>query len=169
MTILSRPPESWKRPAMPKGVKAAVFVRQGGKCAESGVKLGSIGGVPFEYDHRPGLWERKFDTEARNGKGDTIPASNDPEFIQAIAVTAHKARSAIDTGRRSKEDRITGRTKTRDKSARFAPPPRGVEVLRPAEPEKKPGRSYTWPKRGLKSRNTLRRRPHSEVTTGESQ
>lgn len=158
MTILPKPPLYWKRPHMPNGVKAAVFHRQQGFCADTGAKLG-VAGEKFEYDHRPGLWERKFDPEAREGLGDTIPPANDPDFIQAIVLKSHKARSALDTARRSKEKRITGQTKTRDKSERFAPPPRGVDVLRSDKPKEKTGRQYPWPKRALKSRNTLRRRP----------
>ncbi|MBX3490854.1 hypothetical protein [Parvibaculum sp.] len=160
---LPRPPAGWKRPAMPKRVKAAVFVRQGGLCADTGVKLG-VGDDKFEYDHRPALWEREFDPDARRGLGDTIPPANDPDHIQAVVCRSHKARSAKDTARRSKENRITGATRGRDKSDRFAPPARGVDVLRPEKPKEKTGRRYDWPKRALQSRNNLARRTRPEPT-----
>jgi hypothetical protein len=104
MTILPTPPANWKRPAMPKRVKAAVFDRQKGKCADTRVKIG-LGFQPCEYDHRPALCARRFDTEARDGKGDTIPASNDSDFIDALTVSAHKARTFGPGG----EKRITTR------------------------------------------------------------
>ncbi|MBX3504472.1 MAG: hypothetical protein KF895_03260 [Parvibaculum sp.] len=135
---------------MPATVKLQVVINQEGRCKATGERLGLISEV--EFDHRPALYEREFDPEARDGQGDTVPAANDPAYIDAIKKHAHKGRTARDAGRRAKEARITGQTKTRDKSDRFAPPPRGVDVLRPENPEKKPGRKYHWPKRELKSR-----------------
>lgn len=84
--ILDRPPKDWKRPTMPKGVVARVFTAQGGRCKVSGDKL-----MPgcTQYDHRPPLSERKFDTEA----WDTIPRANDPAFIEALTTKAHDKRT----------------------------------------------------------------------------
>jgi hypothetical protein len=155
MTILPTPPANWKRPAMPKGVKATVFARQGGKCADDpSVKIG-IGAEPCEFDHRPGLWERKFDTEARDGKGDTIPPANDPDFIQAVAVPAHRRRTKVDAGRKAKEARITGK-----KAHRFCGPARGTDIgqERDRAPVRKGPRI---PSRGF--RKDITRRVNGEV------
>lgn len=152
MTILPRPPESWKRPAMPAKVRLQVVINQEGRCKATGEKLGLISEV--EFDHRPALYEREFDAEAN----DTRPPANDPGFIEAIKTDAHKARTARDAGRRAKEKRITGQTKGRDKSDRFAPLPTGADVL---EPEDHAGVSRApkkqWPNRKLQSRGFERR------------
>jgi len=162
MTILPAPPPDWKRPAMPKGVKATVFQRQGGKCAESDVKIG-VGFEPCEYDHRPPLFARQFDTEARGGKGDTIPACNDPAFIQAVTCAVHKMRTSgpgytsygSDAHERAKGKRITGK-----KAARFSGPPRGVDIgTEPVREPKKPGK--TIQSRGFDK--TRRRKLNGEV------
>lgn len=80
--ILDRPPPEWKRPDIPKRVKAAVLLDQGGKCRRTGVKL-EKGNTQF--NHIPELWERQFDTE----RWDTIPAANNPVFIEAVTIGAH--------------------------------------------------------------------------------
>jgi hypothetical protein len=132
MTILPRPPENWKRPAMPAKVRLQVVINQEGRCKATGEKLGHISDV--EFDHRPALYERQFDTEAN----DTVPASNDAAYIEAIRKDAHKARTARDSGRRAKENRITGKTKGGKKVARFKPLPMGEAVgdAKPGRPEK---------------------------------
>lgn len=123
---LPRPPAGWKRPAMPATVKLQVIINQEGRCKATGERLGLISDV--EFDHRPALWEREFDVAARDGEGDTIPAANDPAYIEAVRKAAHRSRTTVDAKRRSKEARITGKTKTRNKADRFAPLPTGVDV-----------------------------------------
>lgn len=84
--ILDRPPKDWKRPGIPKRVKAKVMLAQGGRCKATGEKLERRN---THFDHRPELWERKFDTEA----WDTIPPANSPDDIEAITVAAHDIRT----------------------------------------------------------------------------
>ena len=117
MTILPAPPPDWKRPAIPARVKLQVLLNQDGRCKATGERLGLIDNV--EFDHRPALWERRFDTET----GDTIPPANDPAGIEAIAKAPHKHRTKVDAGRRAKVNRITGK-----KAARFSGPARGIDV-----------------------------------------
>lgn len=130
MTILPAPPPDWKRPAIPARVKLQVLLNQDGRCKATGERLGLIDNV--EFDHRPALWERRFDTET----GDTIPPANDAASIEAIAIDPHKHRTKVDAGRRAKVNRITGK-----KSARFAGPARGISVGTETVSEpKKPGK-----------------------------
>lgn len=122
MAILQTPPTNWARPAIPKKIKALVMLRQGGRCKVLNVKIGE-GFAKVEFDHRPALWERKFDTEARGGRGDTIPPANDPDAIDALSVDAHKPRTKRDAGRKAKGERCAG-----DKAERFRGPAMGVDV-----------------------------------------
>lgn len=109
MAILDRPPKDWKRPTMPCKVKLEVLIRQEGKCAQTGDKLGSIENTQF--DHRPALWERPFDTTTN----DTIPPANDPAAIDACTKAGHKFRThgngattaGSDSHRRAKINRFT--------------------------------------------------------------
>lgn len=109
MTILDRPPSDWKRPAMPVRIKLDVVIRQEGKCRQTGEKLGTLANTRF--DHRPALWERKFDTVA----DDTIPPANDPAFIDACTIAGHDVRThgngattvGSDSHRRAKIKRMT--------------------------------------------------------------
>jgi hypothetical protein len=109
MAILDCPPKDWKRPAIPTRVKLDVVIRQEGKCRQTGDKLGTLDNTNF--DHRPALWERKFDTVA----GDTVPPANDPAFIEACTIAGHKVRThgngattaGSDSHRRAKIRRIT--------------------------------------------------------------
>lgn len=109
MTILDCPPKDWKRPAIPTRVKIEVIIRQEGKCAQSKEKLGTLENTNF--DHRPALWERKFDSAAF----DTIPPANDPAFIEACTIAGHKVRThgngattaGSDSHRRAKIKRMT--------------------------------------------------------------
>jgi hypothetical protein len=107
--ILDRPPKDWKRPAIPTLVKLDVVIRQEGKCKQSGDKLGTLRNTQF--DHRPAIWERKFDTVAN----DTVPPANDPAFIEACTIAGHKVRThgngattvGSDSHRRAKIKRFT--------------------------------------------------------------
>ena len=131
MTILQTPPKNWKRPAMPVNVKLQVCINQKGRDKETGEHLGDVKNVQF--DHRPALWERKFDTEARDGQGDTIPPANDPDYIEAVKIETHKKRTKIDSKRKAKGERIAGK-----KADRFRGTARGIEIGQ--EPAPKPKR-----------------------------
>lgn len=86
--ILDRPPPDWKRPGTPSlGLQVRVLLRM----------LGLL--MDVQWDHRPPLERRKFDTEAN----DTIPPANDPEHIEAITPAEHDRRSNGPGG----EQRIT--------------------------------------------------------------
>lgn len=147
---LPRPPAGWKRPAMPAQVKLQVVINQEGRCKATGEKLGLISEV--EFDHRPALWEREFNPDARDGHGDTIPSANDPAYIDAIKKDAHGKRTSRDSGRRAKEDRITGKTKGGKKADRFKPLPTGADVLEPEDNSRQRERRYQWPTRKIESR-----------------
>lgn len=87
--ILDRPPPDWKRPGTPPlHVQVAVLLRQLG-----------LEGKKVEFEHRPALWERRFDTVTR----DTIPPSQDPAHIYALTAEAHD----VATHGRGGEKRIT--------------------------------------------------------------
>ncbi|MHC2250965.1 hypothetical protein ACVILK_000657 [Bradyrhizobium embrapense] len=132
MTILDRPPAEWKRPAMPCRVKLEVLIRQGGRCAQTKEKLGSVENTQF--DHRPALWEREFDTAT----DDTIPPANDPAFIDACTIAGHKTRThgngattvGSDSHRRAKIKRMTD--------------------PKPAKPKRKIQGRSTFPKRKVR-------------------
>ncbi len=107
--ILDCPPTNWKRPAIPAKVKLDVVIRQLGRCKQTGDKLGTLKNTQF--DHRPALFERKYDTVA----DDTIPPANDPAFIEACTIAGHKVRThgtgattvGSDSHRRAKVKRMT--------------------------------------------------------------
>lgn len=86
---------------MPPQVKCQVLINQQGRCKATGERLGDIKHVQF--DHRPALWERKFDDVA----WDTVPAANDPAFIDAIKIDEHAVRTKKDATRRAHERRVT--------------------------------------------------------------
>lgn len=85
--ILPGPPKDWKRPTMTVRVKVQVVINQAGRCKATGEGLGLAEHVQF--DHRPALWERQFDTTTN----DTIPPSNDAGHIEAITTAAHDKRT----------------------------------------------------------------------------
>ena len=153
---LPRPPAGWKRPAMPATVKLQVVINQEGRCKATGEKLGPISEV--EFDHRPALYEREFDPDARDGQGDTTPPANDPDYIDAIKKDAHKGRTARDAGRRAKEARITGKTKGGKKADRFKPLPTGEDVFEADGHAGMIRKGSSWPKgRKLQSRGFRKR------------
>lgn len=106
--ILDRPPKGF-RPAIPCKVKLEVLIRQEGRCAQTKERLGRVDNTNF--DHRPALWERKYDTVAK----DTIPQANNPDFIEACTLAGHKIRThgtgattvGSDSHRRAKIKRMT--------------------------------------------------------------
>lgn len=109
MTILDCHPKGWKRPAIPTRIKIEIIIRQDGRCKQTGDRLGTLKNTQF--DHRPAIWERKFDTVAN----DTIPPANDPAFIEACTIEGHKIRThgkggttvGSDSHRRAKIKRFT--------------------------------------------------------------
>src|SRR5436190_2176055 len=69
----------WKRPGTPTlGVQVQVLLRQLG-----------LAGRRVNWDHRPPVSERKFDTQA----WDTIPRAQDPAHIEAIDADTHDRRT----------------------------------------------------------------------------
>ncbi|WP_454629660.1 hypothetical protein [Bradyrhizobium cenepequi] len=159
MTILDRPPLEWKRPPIPCKVKLQVLINQGGRSAVDGEKLGRIEDTNF--DHRPPLEARKFDTKA----WDTIPPANDPAHIEAITDAQHDRRTngpggtrrittrGSDTGERARTRKIQ-RSHVEHQTAMKAkakgqPRPKSAKPKRPIR-----GRS-TFPKgRGFQSRRS---------------
>jgi hypothetical protein len=98
--ILDRPPKGWKRPKMSAMIEFIAMRR----------KLQELLGGPIEFDHRPALWERKFDTASN----DTIPPSNNPYCIEVVSKAEHRFRTfgtkatsaGSDAHRRAKEKRL---------------------------------------------------------------
>lgn len=112
----------------------------------------------YEYDHRPPLQDRPYDTEA----SDFIPPQHDPHKIELVTIGAHDERSfgrkegaaktvttaGSDANRRSKESDI--RERLADFNVRMA-----AKAGRAPQPEP---RKSNWPKgRKLRSRGFERR------------
>lgn len=171
--ILDRPPPEWKRPSMTADVRQAVLRAQDRKCKISGAPLEKGG---FAYDHRPPLHDRKFDTV----KWDTIPAANDPKFIQAIINGEHrfltsgrrgdkKVSSRLgDVGRMRHDDRV--REKHEAFLERQASKRRGKKLDKRVRDLHETRRQ--WPTRKIKSRGFApyvrkrdRRKPRGENAT----
>ncbi len=76
-----------KRKNIPKSVKAAVLVRQGGRCGECGVNFTNDDKI--EWDHRPAIVMRAINVEGT----DYHPPQNDPEYIQALHKLCHLKRT----------------------------------------------------------------------------
>lgn len=151
MTILDRPPAGWKRPTMSAVAKLQSVLNQRGQCAETGVRLEQV--KDCRFDHRPALWERKFDTET----GDTIPPANDPAFIDVVSIKGHDIRThgpggerrittaGSDSGRRSKGERLEAEHNAFRR-----------RVLAPVEREEgerlPDKRRHRWPKRSIQTK-----------------
>ena len=69
--------------------------------APTGEPLDAIG-AGIEFDHRPCLSERQYDSEL----DETIPAANDPAFIVALPASNHHAISGQDNVRIKKTARL---------------------------------------------------------------
>jgi hypothetical protein len=144
MVILDRPPADWKRPSIPLGAKVQVLLR-----------LVGFG----HFDHRPALWERRFDTETN----DTIPPANDPNAIEFIPVGEHDIRThgpggekrittaGSDSNRRAKGRRLE--TKWREFTAAMAAKVTGSPASQPDRRKRKiPNRPFPKTKRKLGGR-----------------
>lgn len=163
--LLPGPPKGWKRPAMTVQTKLAVVLRQEGRCKATGVKFGDVKDIRF--DHRPAIYERAYDGVAN----DTVPACNDPKFIEAVTAASHDDRTfgtggttlGGDLGRAAR-GRSAGEAELRHRAAMAekAGDRRGAKKLlagvRPARRRTKAkitNRKNAWPPRGarkLKSR-----------------
>lgn len=132
MTILDRPPKEWKRKGWNSTVRLQVLLNQQGRCKATGERLGDIADVRF--DHRPPLFERRFDTEA----WDTVPAENDPAHIEAITKAEHDRRTfgtkattaGSDLHRKAKAERIV-------REGKRPPPAVGLKPDHQDEPERR--------------------------------
>lgn len=130
----AQPPKGWRK-AIPKAVKLAVRERQKQCCAICGERLlPKIAHALTEFDHRPALTARGWDG------ADTIPAANDPAFIEALHVACHRVRTKADISTRAKTIR---RQKAED-------------AFQAALAGKSPGKKRT-PKGSIRSRNNLRK------------
>jgi hypothetical protein len=82
------------RKAIPVKVKlAAALINSITAGTPSSIEAAINIAYAMEFDHRPPLCERPYDTEA----GDFIPAQNDPRYIDALDKDYHQERT---TGRR---------------------------------------------------------------------
>lgn len=132
--ILDRPPADWKRPGTPPlHVQVKVLLRQLG-----------LEGKKVEWDHRPPVSERQFDTVTR----DTIPPSQDPAHIEAIDEDEHDRRTNGPGG----EKRITtlgsdthNRKRTRDLTAEQAEFVRKMLHKRPGRRRRRTGKIPSRP------------------------
>lgn len=88
----ANPPEppfriSDHRRSIPAWVKLQVILNQGARCKMTGHVF--VDARAIRFDHRPALWERKFDP----GTGDFVPPQNDPAFIEAVESKEHDRRT----------------------------------------------------------------------------
>lgn len=104
------PPTGWRGPAMPVRVKLDVVIRQEGKCASTGERLGTL--AETQFDHRPPIHERRWDPVAQ----DTIPPVNDPAHIFAVKVKAHREETKRDVRRMGKVRRLRETTADHDEA-----------------------------------------------------
>lgn len=166
--LVQGPPKGFRK-AIPTAVKLDVVIRQEGKCKACGEKLGTL--KDTQFDHDPPIQLRTWDEEAQ----DTVPPSNDPEFIFAKHDDCHQAKT---TGRRgtSKLNAIDGdqqriaklRRQEEKRQEEFRRSLLSRDGEEPPPPVKtKPKRK--WPKRPLRSRgfNDGNRRNQARDTGAE--
>lgn len=141
---VSAPPVGFRK-AIPVAVRLDAVIRQEGRCKACGERLGKL--AETEFDHVPALQLRCWDPDLL----DSIPAANDPEYIQAKHKDCHKAKT---TGRKgeSKLNAIHGDTAQIAKLRRVTQSE--IEFRRrllakgePEPEEDKPQRKSRWPKR----------------------
>lgn len=90
------PPVGFRK-AIPTTVRLDVVIRQEGRCKTCREKLGVL--ADTQFDHTPALQLRQWDQDI----GDTVPAANDPEYIEA----KHKDCHAIKTTGRTGESKLS--------------------------------------------------------------
>ncbi len=89
------PPKGFRK-EIPCSVKVDVVIRQDGRCATCGERLGTLRDTQF--DHEPALQLRTFDPDAY----DTIPPANDPEALKGKHKNCHLVKT---TGRAARATR----------------------------------------------------------------
>src|SRR5258706_4707541 len=107
MTILTSPPTNWKRPQIPVSTQAMLllkFMKESNlrlpeprewKTLKSLIRLikkiiiKKLGWKEVNIDHRPDLMARKYCSETN----DTIPAANDPNYLEVLSKADHDART----------------------------------------------------------------------------
>lgn len=116
--VVALPPTGWRPPPLKVSAKLDIVIRQEGKCAITGHKLGTLRETRF--DHRPPVHEREWDEAAQN----TIPPANavtittdagERQLIFAIDRRKHEVITGADNMRMSKVDRLRERTTAHDK------------------------------------------------------
>lgn len=142
MTILDRPPNEWKRKGWDSKCRLQVLINQQGRCKCTGERLGSIEDVRF--DHRPALWERRFDTDA----WDTIPAENDPAHVEAITKEEHDRRTFGTAATTAGSDLHRKAKGIRLEKKRGTP----AVSLKPDHHDDARGRKTKWPTRPFQKR-----------------
>lgn len=135
-----QPPKGFRKP-IPMAVKQAVLLRQKnlcgcGECVDEPLIVGKGLKLLCEFDHRPGIEQRRWDEKAQ----DTIPACNDPAYIFALRLNCHDRRTRADATTRAKTKR---RQKKADAHAA------AMAEKAPGVPRKRTGtiRSRGFPKR----------------------
>ena len=118
--------------------KLKIMVKQA-ICPDCGERLGALDNCEFDHLHQLAM-----------GGADTL------DNLRAKHVDCHARKTAKDASSRAKVRRITGQTKGRDKSDRFAPLPTGADVYEPEDHVSR-ARKKQWPNRKLKSRGFERR------------
>ena len=127
-----------KRRALTTLDKLKIMVKQA-ICPDCGEKLGALDNCEFDHLHQLAM-----------GGADTL------DNLRAKHVDCHARKTAKDAASRAKVRRITGQTKGRDKSDRFAPLPTGADVYEPEDHVSRAPKKQ-WPNRKLQSRGFERR------------
>lgn len=133
-TRVQPPPSGWRKP-IPARIKLDVVIRQDGRCAVTGERLGTL--AETEFDHRPPIADREYDADA----DDTIPPANDPAHIFATRKAPHKGLSSADATKRAKAKRLRA----------------AQDDFEDAALDRQCGQKRT-PRGTIRSRNTLRKR-----------
>lgn len=128
LTLTDRP----ARKHIPMAVKRLVSIRQNGVC-KCGCGTPIFGGK-IHWDHEPALRLRDLSED-----GDYIPHQNDPVYLDAICVPAHKAKT---NGFGTTAGRDTGKIKKERKRNK---PPK-VKKRWASRPMQSCGKTV-WPKR----------------------
>jgi hypothetical protein len=140
------PPPGWRK-AIPDKVKLRVVIRQDGKCATCGERLGTL--EASQFDHVPAVQLRIWDPVVK----DTVPPSNDVDSIFAKHIDCHAAKTfGSKASKRGADVTEIARTKriAKDTAAfrqrMLAKTDPDVEVEQPKRSKK------SWPKRPFQSR-----------------
>lgn len=148
------PPTGWRPRSPTTSEKLDIVIRQEGRCAVTGNRLGTL--KETRFDHRPPIHERPWD----EAKQDTIPPGaavtwTNPatgvveQLIFAIDRRTHEQISGRDNSRMAKVDRI----RSAEDRHRAALDNKGGDKERPAKPKRRMqsrgfDRSFKRPMRG---------------------